>query len=598
MSLERGDGTWTVAGSWYGLAGTDGGTVARLDDLDGARWAELRLIAGVDRLDAIDETLAVDGPAIEPLAGGCHRLTWHLASSAWSAARLVIETDDEGLMAHAEVDGSGRVGQVTLLGGRAVLARTNGRVWSGAWFDSVVSGGPADPGRIVRSATESADIGVVSGSEPGRGDWFFTPGPFVYAAARAAAGDGVAMPPGPWLWFGLEALAGELGFPSFGYRASDRGFAFVVDFEGKTAVDGTWRSPAIRIGRAADPYAAVARWRERLEVSGLAPRPERRAEPSWWREPIVCGWGEQGRLARKAGLPLAAMARFSTQETYDGILAVLAAHGIAPGTIVIDDRWAVAYGTCAPDLVKWPDLAVWIAGRHEAGQHVLLWYKAWDSEGLDPDACVRSTAGVPLGIDPTNPDGERAIRAAIRRMLAPPPEGLGADGLKVDFTHRTPAGVATELHGGAWGIDLLRRLFDVVADEARTVQPEALLVGHAPNPLLAPALDMLRLNDQLRLDDPRPIVDIVSQMRHRAALVRAACPGVPIDTDDWCAPGIDGWRAWTAAKIDEGVPALYYATGLDWSGEPFEERDYALIRETWAAYGASNARRADLSGDA
>jgi hypothetical protein len=438
-----------------------------------------------------------------------------------------------------------------------------------------------------------ADFGVVSGSDRGRGDCFFTPGPFVYAVGRPPAGDGIAIPPGPWLWFGLEAAAGELGFPSFGYRASDRGFAFALEYEGKTTVEGARRSPAIRIGRADDPYAAVAGWRERLETIGLVPpagrRPEpagRRPEPGWWREPIVCGWGEQGRLARKAGLALAAMARFSTQETYDGILAELAAHGIVPGTIVIDDRWAAAYGTCEPDLAKWPDLAGWIARRHDAGQHVLLWYKAWDPEGVPAEACVRSTAGVPLGVDPTNPGGERAIRAAIRRMLAPPPDGVGADGLKIDFTHRTPAGVATEHHGGAWGIDLLRRLLDVVADEARTVQPEALLVGHSPNPFLAPALDMLRLNDQLRLDDPRPLVDIVPPMRHRAALVRAACPGVPIDTDDWCAPGIDAWRAWTAAKIDEGVPALYYATGLDWSGEAFEERDYALIRDTWAAYRA------------
>ena len=37
-------------------------------------------------------------------------------------------------------------------------------------------------------------------------------------------------------------------------------------------------------------------------------------------------------------------------------------------------------------------------------------------------------------------------------------------------------------------------------------------------------------------------------------------------------------------RPDEGVPALYYATGLDWSGESFEERDYALIRDAWGTY--------------
>jgi hypothetical protein len=167
-------------------------------------------------------------------------------------------------------------------------------------------------------------------------------------------------------------------------------------------------------------------------------------------------------------------------------------------------------------------------------------------------------------------------------MLAP--DGLDADGIKLDFTARTPTGEATVHHGTAWGVDLLGRLLDVIADEARTAKPDALVIGHAPNPLLAPALGMLRLNDALRLDDPRPLADITAQYRHRAAIVRTACPGIPIDTDDWCAPDRAGWRAYARAKVELGVPALYYTTGLDLSGEPLDDEDAALIRRTWAAY--------------
>jgi len=76
----------------------------------------------------------------------------------------------------------------------------------------------------------------------------------------------------------------------------------------------------------------------------------------------------------------------------------------------------------------------------------------------------------------------------------------------------------------------------------------------------------------------------VPQMRYRAAVVRAACPDHLVDTDDWCAPDLAGWRAYAAVKPTLGVPALYYATTLDLTGEAFEDRDYAMLRRTWTDY--------------
>jgi hypothetical protein len=35
-----------------------------------------------------------------------------------------------------------------------------------------------------------------------------------------------------------------------------------------------------------------------------------------------------------------------------------------------------------------------------------------------------------------------------------------------------------------------------------------------------------------------------------------------------------------------GVPALYYATGIDHSGEAFDDDDYAAIRDAWARWDA------------
>jgi len=582
MSVERDGDRWAVAGSWFRLHGTTSGPVARLDELHGSPWADLRLLASVDAIDGRDETLAIEPLRIEPGMDGGARLTWELASSRWTAKRLVIDADENGLAIHAEVEGSGRIGEVSLLSGDVVLPRTTGRLMSGAWFESIVSGGPADPGRIVRPATESADIGVTSGSEPGRGAWFFSPGPFVHAASREQSGDGVAIPRGPWLSFGLLATAGEAGFNGFGYRAFDRGFGFALAYDGKTAVDGSWRTPALVIRAATDPYDAVVAWRTALEASGLVPVSTDRTVPDWWLQPMFCGWGAQAALARVAGQPLSATATYATQANYERFLGELAALEIHPGTVVVDDKWEAAYGSGDPDPTSWPDLRGWIARRHDAGQRVLLWYKAWDAEGVPAEACVRSAGGVPLAVDPSHPLGETAIRRSIGKMLAA--EGLAADGLKIDFTARTPSGVATSHHGPAWGVDLLRLLLDTVADEARHVASDALLIGHTPNPLVSGAVGMLRLNDMLRLDDPPGHVDLVAQMRHRAALVRAACPGVPIDTDDWSALDLAGWRAYAAVKTDLGVPALYYTTTIDRTRERLTAADHELIRRTWADY--------------
>ncbi|MEA2518743.1 MAG: hypothetical protein QOF49_823 [Chloroflexota bacterium] len=583
MTFERNGSEWAVEGSWYRLSGTVDGPVARLADADGRSWAELRLLASLDTRDGADETFTVTGPDPATVVGGAAeavtRLTWALTGSRWAAKRLVLDAAATTVTAYIEVEGRGALTEVSLLAGRVVQPRASGMLMSGAWFESVVSAAPADPSRIVQPASESSVIGVVSGAEPGRGRWFFTPAPFVVAAARAVATSPSDVPDGPWLVFAVDATAGNALFTEVAYRAMDRGFAFVLDYDGQTVVDGTWRSPPLVIATAPDPFTAVADQQRRLEHVAPARRP---ATVGWWREPMFCGWGAQSALVAGRGLPMSAAPSVATAASYDAFLDHLEAHGVVPGTIVVDDKWQLTYGGNEPDAAKWPDLRGWIAARRRRRQRVLLWYKAWDPEGLPDEWCVRSAAGTAIAIDPTNPDAEAAIRQAVRTMIGP--DGLDADGLKIDFTARTPSGRATVHHGPEWGVDLLGRLLGIVADEAHSLKPDALLIGHAPNHAIASSLDMIRLNDALRLDDPAPAADVVTQMRFRAGIVRAACPDHLIDTDDWCMPDLAGWRAYTAVKAQLGVPALYYATGIDRTGEAFEERDYELIRTVWADY--------------
>ena len=105
---------------------------------------------------------------------------------------------------------------------------------------------------------------------------------------------------------------------------------------------------------------------------------------------------------------------------------------------------------------------------------------------------------------------------------------------------------------------------------------------HTPHPAFVDVTDMIRLNDMVA-----GAPSVVPQMRHRAAVARAACPELLIDTDDWRIPSLLEWREYLEAKLELGVPSLYYADGIDATGEQFEPEDYAALRRTWAEWRAS-----------
>ena len=570
-------GEVVVEAARYRLAVAADGLRARLTAPDGEHLATLRPLTACDTLDARDETLAVEPPRL--LDDGAIDVVRR--STIWERASSTILCDDEGIEVRASVSGAGRLGEVRLLGGRALLASgRTGALPSGASFRTVFTPAPADPGRILRAASESIAIGVNADSQPGRGHWFFTPAPLYFALGPADASLDPANPALEWLGVGVAAPVEELSFVQLTYEGGEDAFALRVDYEGKTRVAATFELPAVILTPGtSDPYAGLARHREQLADRGVAPAVAPRATVEWWHEPIFCGWGAQCHVAATdGGVP----ADHATQARYDGFLRYLEDRGVVPGTVVIDDKWQEAYATCEPDPAKWPDLRAWIAERHERGQRVLLWWRAWSAEGAPPELCVRHPEGDALVLDPDNPATRDFLRGVVGRMLGP--DGLDADGLKVDFTASTPSGTALEHHGPRWGIALLHELLATVYGAAKRAKPDALVITHCPHPAFVDVSDMIRLNDMLRLDDPRPWPPVLPQMRYRAAVVRATCPELLIDTDDWCVPDLETWRAYLREKPGLGVPALYYVSHLDATGEMLVEEDYAALADTWAAY--------------
>jgi hypothetical protein len=353
------------------------------------------------------------------------------------------------------------------------------------------------------------------------------------------------------------------------WEAVGKGFSLRLDYDGRTHVDGEFRAPVLLLSTAADPWAGLRRHRADLDARDLVPARAGTAQPAWWREPIFCGWGAQCWLERERG----GLARdHATQANYDTFLEQLEAHGVVPGIVVLDDKWQATYGRNEPNTEKWPDLKGWIAARHARGQRVLLWWKAWDPEGLPPELCIRNGDGAPVAFDPNNP----AAREELARVVTTLIRDLDADGFKVDFTARTPAGRGLTGGDGTWGIALLHELLRGLYDAAKSAKPEALVITHTPHPAFVDVTDMIRLNDVLGG------VDLVEQMEFRADVARAAVPELPIDTDDWRAPNKREWREYLEVKRSIGVPSLYYASHIDATGEELDEDDYAALRKVFA----------------
>lgn len=592
-----------LTGRDYRLSFTAERPYAALEDAEGNPWAELFLGASVHALHGLDESARLEPPELEALPDGVTRVVVRASSSLWAARRLEILCRPDRLEVSAVASGEGRPTDVHLLGGyySGHLRWGSGFFQSGARFSSVFNPEPSGPERRATPAGEAQAIDVLGTSLPGKGHWFFTPPPFAYGLSRspveasrpvpapalgadqggtpeslatggtpsANAGE---IPAGPWATVALAAPPGEHNFTAFHYDASGDAFSFRLAYEGQTAFRGEFRTPTLVIVLGdPDPYAGLERAVRIVRQNWLGPAPEPR-RAAWWSEPILCGWGAQCSLANRAG---GRAPDYSRQEHYDAFLAELAAHGLEPGTVVLDDKWSLTYGNSEPDPAKWPDLKGWIARQHARGRRVLLWWKAWDPEGLPAGECVTNAAGLPVAADPSNPAYEQRLRASVRAMLSA--DGLDADGFKVDFSARTPSGPGLRRLGSPWGVELLHRLLWILRDEAKRAKPDGLVMAHAPNPLFADAADMVRLND---VNTGAPVL---AQMEHRARVSRAAVPELLVDTDNWPMPSRAAWREYVAAQPRIGIPSLYFVTHLD-GGEPLEPEDYALVARAWAEW--------------
>lgn len=471
--------------------------------------------------------------------------------SSEDGRRLTLECHEEYLYAWAELPEPGETPGLLVGSGRPRFGR-------------LFSPEPTALRRHLFAPEERAVAAVGSDAGFYEGHWFFSPPPFCFGLESDAG----------TLAVGVACSSEELDFSAFEY---DGAFLFRYD----RAPSGPYRSPRLLLlPTTGDGYQAVDAYSEHLRQEGLSPRGTGRSRATWWAEPNFCGWGEQSY--RGCTLPGFAPGRLpdgsperSTQRLYEESLARLEAEGIDPGVVTIDDKWQRAYGLARPDEGRWPDLSGFVARQHASGRRVLLWWRLWDGEGLPAEELL--PGGDRPVVDPMSP----AYRARLAREIRHALLELGADGFKIDFLHRGPTPEHGPSRGGLSGVRLLRSMLEALRGPALEAREDALLVAHAANPYLADLVDVVRLND---ISCPPGVVELASEMRHRARLARAACPEALIDADNWPCPDRRLWGEYVAAQPEIGIPSLYYATGIDLSGEPLQPEDYALVRQAWGRW--------------
>ncbi|WP_034623484.1 hypothetical protein, partial [Cellulomonas sp. URHE0023] len=596
----------TLVGPHYRVVVLQAPPRAVLADGQGRIWSQLSLLASLDRVDVADVSTTVGTPEVRQVGTSEMEVRLSCESTAWSSRTVRLLCCEDRLELTVTVRGRGYLGRVRLLGGAALLpSGATGTFRSSIEHRSVFVPTPTEPVQVVRPATSAAALGVLGDGSPGRVHAVFSPPPLCLALGRPPAAGPLEVPEGEWLSLGVVGPVAALGFTEVTYEPLDDGYLVALDYDGHTAVDGELQTPALVLRPVTDPWEALRRYRDDLVDAGYAPRAAVAAGPAWWREPIFCGWGAQcARVPGSTGLhpahlsdlPVAppdapTASDLSRADVYDELLGHLAAHGVVPGTVVVDDRWQASYGTAEPDQERWPDLRTWIEGRHRAGQRVLLWWKAWDPAGVPDAECVLDPAGRPVAVDVGNPAYLERLDHLVAYLLGS--AGLDADGLKIDFTQRSPSGSAVRRPGGGgpWGVAALHVLLRRMYLAAKGAKSDALVVTHTPHPSFGDVCDMVRLDDVLERDPSGAHVSAAGQAAVRAATVAACLPTHLVDTDQWPMASLAQWREYVVQQTTWGVPALYYAERIDRSGEALRDEDLALVASSWAAYRARDGLR-------
>lgn len=522
------------------------------------------------------------------------RVYWRLAAqqTRWQSKHLEVEITPREVLFRLTVTGDGPIDRVTWFAGVPAAQQpepgaTFGHLqwarpaWSRAWtgsplsFASVLNPQPVMPGPQALASGVPQRLTCATTFGPELFNTFFAPPLYAYIFDDAYC-------------LGVAAPMAASNFHHFDYVPT-AGWGLELHYDGRTAVAGTWQSPALRV---APCPAADQGWQDYvayLHNSGLAPAPARDL-PDWAYRPMFCGWGQQTVWANQAsrgtpptvGSPITPGAGgYASQAAYEEMVRLLDERGVPYGTLTIDMGWSQCLTIPRPNEQLWPDLKGFIARLHARGKRVFLWLATWNPGGLDPALRLPDEGGLAASCDPSNPAFRAQLAAAVAQAVSP--AHYHADGFKVDFTGDGPRG-GTRTAGGKWGLALLHDYLQLIHQAMKDANPDTVLETHCANPQFADVTEMLRLNDIFSTH-----LDVRPAMAFRARLARLALPGYPIDTDNDPFIARAAWLDYLRLQPQLGVPSLYTLTHMSFCrpgevAEPLLATDWDELRALWLAY--------------
>ena len=551
---------WLIRGERYTLRMAERRPALLMEGKDGVLLCELFLVSSIHAAAGRDLSSSISPIAFEQSGKGV-TLRFSADSTVWERKEYTLFAGEDGLTYDVCVTGRGALEEAELLSG--YYSGSNDRCgtarhYSGFPADSLMNPEPDGSERRFVSPLERTMIDLMGVPIPGRDHWFFTPPPFCFVLRKGEI----------CYTLGVTAKPGHHTFTEYEYLGGTGG-GLRLRYEGYQKVDGRYDLPRLYLKLGTDEYGLLAGF------SALERRTDtKKAQAAWWQKPIFCGWGAQCAMGGVHCQPAPLLSR---QEFYETIGRELEEKNLHPGILVIDDKWQKQYGLNDVDVEKWPDMKGFISAMHGKGRKVLLWLKAWDPQGVAPDLCIRDFQGNKLAVDPTHPGYVRLFGHAAEYMLSP--QGLDADGFKIDFTARIPSGPGCRLHDHSiWGLELMRAYLAMVYDQAKRTKEDALIMCHCPHPYLQDKCDMIRLND-VNMGHP-----VNPQMVHRARVAAAAMPDCLIDTDNWPMPDKAAWLSYVKLQPGLGVPSLYYLWQMDNGNEAITGDDLDAVRESWQSY--------------
>jgi len=537
------------------------------------------------------------GPVKAQSGGGVTTLTFAERSSLWKEKRHVWICREESIEAGYSLRGSGDLSRAQYFRGYL-----NGEERGmGSEMDELYSTCPNFQEKLFYHPGESFILSAGNALElPVAGQALASPCYCVGLHDRrdkAFWSVGLATLPGQYTWDSFEWNPPALIPPTPFMGDSVLGGGFAAVYDGKLKVRGSWQSPRLVMTFARDRYDVLRRHLDYCQERGYLPRPARRKPVAWWRAPIYCTWHDQiaksCATTQRDGVGLGLNAsEFCTRKLTDRWVRLLEKNHCKPGIVILDAAWAVNLNSGEPDVRKWPAMRQWVEECHQRDIRVFVWSAAWAIEGLPAEECI-TCDGKPVACDITHPKYVARFREMIRRWFSDAPDGLNADGVKMDGLLSLPTGAGLRNHGGVWGLELQRLYLKNLWEAAKEQKPEACVSTFALNPLLAEYTDMVRIADMYT-----GRLTAHETMRHRAALYRMAQPQAIIDTDGQLAHyTLPGYNAELAEQARIGSPTLYAAElvyrkrfFLPLSITRMTKEDYREFARVFAAHRKAMAR--------